>query len=107
MSKFQNSYSVQKIVYKQKCRCFCPIGKADYTNEFTVIIEPAGAPNGMILDYCEIVKFIRESLEGESLLIEEAAYRLKQWLDEDVHPRKVTVESAVNDAVHGDVVVTV
>ena len=40
MPKFQNSYSVQKIVYKQKCRCFCPIGKADYTNEFTVIIEP-------------------------------------------------------------------
>ena len=31
MPKFQNSYSVQKIVYKQKCRCFCPIGKADYT----------------------------------------------------------------------------
>ena len=107
MPKFKNSFSVQKIVYRQKCRCFCPIGKADYTNEFTVIIEPAGAPNGMIPDYCEIDKFIRESLEGESLIIEEAAYRLKQWLDEDVHPRKVTVESAVNDAVHGDVVVTV
>lgn len=107
MPKFQNSYSVQKIVYKQKCRCFCPIGKADYTNEFTVIIEPAGAPNGMIPDYCEIDKFIRESLEGESLVIEEAAYKLKQKIVEDVRPRRVTVESAVNDAVHGDVVVTV
>jgi len=107
MPKFQNSYSVQKIVYKQKCRCFCSIGKADYTNEFTVIIEPAGAPNGMIPDYCEIDKFIRESLEGESLVIEEATYKLKQKIIEDVHPRKVTVESAVNDAVHGNVVVTV
>ena len=61
----------------------------------------------MIPDYCEIDKFIRESLEGESLVIEEATYKLKQKIIEDVHPRKVTVESAVNDAVHGNVVVTV
>ena len=107
MPKFQNSYSVQKIVYKQKCRCFCPIGKADYTNEFTVIIEPAGAPNGMIPDYCEIDKFIRECLEGENLVIEEAASKLKKKLVEDVHPSWIMVESAVNDASHGNVVVMV
>ena len=41
MAKFENRYGVRKIVYKQKCRCFCPIGKADYTNEFTVTMEPA------------------------------------------------------------------
>ena len=40
MAKFENRYGVRKIVYKQKCRCFCPIGKAYYTNEFTVTIEP-------------------------------------------------------------------
>lgn len=33
MAKFENRYGVRKIVYKQKCRCFCPIGKADYTND--------------------------------------------------------------------------
>lgn len=41
MAKFENRYGVRKIVYKQKCRCFCPIGKTDYTNEFTVTMEPA------------------------------------------------------------------
>ena len=55
MAKFENRYGVRKIVYKQKCRCFCPIGKADYTNEFTVTMEPAE----IIPDYCEIDKFIR------------------------------------------------
>lgn len=102
MPKFKNEYGVSKIKYTQKCRCFCPIGKADYTNNFTVTITP----KKWIPDYCEIDKFIRESLEGESLVIEEAAYKLKQKIVEDVHPRKVTVESAVNDAVHGNVVVT-
>ena len=63
MAKFKNRYGVRKIVYKQKCRCFCPIGKADYTNEFTVTME--------------------------------------------VHPSWIMVESAVNDAPHGNVVVMV
>ena len=76
MAKFENRYGVRKIVYKQKCRCFCPIGKADYTNEFTVTMEPAE----IIPDYCEIDKFIRECLEGESLVIEEAASKLKKKL---------------------------
>ena len=56
MAKFENRYGVRKIVYKQKCRCFCPIGKTDYTNEFTVTMEPAE----IIPDYCEIDKFIRD-----------------------------------------------
>ena len=89
MAKFENRYGVRKIVYKQKCRCFCPIGKTDYTNEFTVTMEPAE----IIPDYCEIDKFIRECLEGESLVIED--------------PSWIMVESAVNDAPHGNVVVMV
>ncbi len=33
MPKFKNEYGVSKIKYTQKCRCFCPIGKADYTKQ--------------------------------------------------------------------------
>ena len=95
MAKFENRYGVRKIVYKQKCRCFC--------NEFTVTMEPAE----IIPDYCEIDKFIRECLEGENLVIEEAASKLKKKLVEDVHPSWIMVESAVNDASHGNVVVMV
>lgn len=60
----------------RSCRCFCPIGKADYTNNFTVTITP----KKWIPDYCEIDKFIREQLDGKSLVIEDAACKLKQWL---------------------------
>ena len=42
MAKFENRYGVRKIVYKQKCRCFCPIGKTDYTNELRMC-TPAGS----------------------------------------------------------------
>lgn len=64
-------------------------------------------PAEIIPDYCEIDKFIRECLEGESLVIEEAASKLKKKLVEEVHPRWIMVESAVNDAPHGNVVVMV
>lgn len=103
MPRFKNEYGVSKIKYTQKCRCFCPIGKADYTNNFTVTITP----KKWIPDYCEIDKFIRECLEGENLVIEEAASKLKKKLVEDVHPSWIMVESAVNDASHGNVVVMV
>lgn len=94
---------MSKIKYTQKCRCFCPIGKADYTNNFTVTITP----KKWIPDYCEIDKFIREQLDGKSLVIEDAACKLKQWLTGEIHPYWVEVESDVTDGVHGHVTVTV
>lgn len=103
MPKFANTYEVRKIVYKKSCRCFCPIGKTEYTNDFTVTMEPEDT----IPDYCEIDKFIQECIEGEALVIEEAAHRLKRWIDEYAHPGRISVESAVNDASHGNVVVSV
>ena len=101
--KFKNEYRVSKIKYTQKCRCFCPIGKADYTNNFTVTITP----KKWIPDYCEIDKFIHEQLDGKSLVIEDAACKLKQWLTGKIHPYWVEVESDVTDGVHGHVTVTV
>ena len=103
MPKFKNEYGVSKIKYTQKCRCFCPIGKADYTNNFTVTITP----KKWIPDYCEIDKFIREQLDGKSLVIEDAACKLTQWLTGEIHPYWVEVESDVTDGVHGHVTVTV
>lgn len=103
MPKFKNEYGVSKIKYTQKCRCFCPIGKADYTNNFTVTITP----KKWIPDYCEIDKFIREQLDGKSLVIEDAVCKLKQWLTGEIHPYRVEVESDVTDGVHGHVTVTV
>ena len=88
MPKFKNESGVSKIKYTQKCRCFCPIGKADYTNNFTVTITP----KKWIPDYCEIDKFIREQLDGKSLVID---------------PYWVVVESVVTVGVHGHVTLTV
>ena len=64
-------------------------------------------PKKWIPDYCEIDKFIREQLDGKSLVIEDAACKLKQWLTGEIHPYWVEVESDVTDGVHGHVTVTV
>lgn len=103
IAHFEYINGVSKIKYTQKCRCFCPIGKADYTNNFTVTITP----KKWIPDYCEIDKFIHEQLDGKSLVIEDAACKLKQWLTGKIHPYWVEVESDVTDGVHGHVTVTV
>lgn len=50
---------------------------------------------------------IREQLDGKSLVIEDAACKLKQWLTGEIHPYWVEVESDVTDGVHGHVTVTV
>ena len=56
-----NCYKVKKIIYKQHCRCFCPIGQRHYTNNFTVTISPEET----IPDYCEIDQWIAKNLEGQ------------------------------------------
>ena len=97
-----NCYKVKKIIYKQHCRCFCPIGKRHYTNHFTVTIAPAT----LIPDYCMIDDWIAKNLEGETMLIEDAAKQLQSWLAGELSCA-VSVQDEVNDASHGAVVVEV
>lgn len=97
-----NCYQVKRIKIKQHCRCFCPIGKKHYTNNFTVTI----IPDETIPDYCKIDAWIAENLEGETLLIEEAAMRLQNWLANELSCI-VVVQDEVIDAGHGAVVVEV
>ena len=97
-----NCYKVKKIIYKQHCRCFCPIGQRHYTNNFTVTISPEET----IPDYCEIDQWIAKNLEGETLLIEDAARLLQQWLETELSCG-VSVLDEVFDAGHGAVTVEV
>lgn len=97
-----NIYRVKKIVYKQHCRCFCPLGQKHYTNRFTVTI----IPESRIPDYCKIDKWIIEHLEGETFLIEDAAKQLQRWLASALSC-EVSVLDEVNDATHGTVTVEV
>ena len=80
-----------------------PYWKGRLHEQLTVTITP----KKWIPDYCEIDEFIREQLDGKSLVIEEAACKLKQWLTGEIHPYWVEVESDVTDGVHGHVTVTV
>lgn len=98
----ENKYQVKKITYKQHCRCFCPIGKQHYTNNFTMTI----IPEATIPDYCKIDSWIFDNLEGETLLIEEAAKQLQSWLSDELMC-SVEVQDEVSDASHGHVVVEV
>lgn len=97
-----NHYQVKKITFKQHCRCFCPIGKKHYTNNFTVTI----IPEALIPDYCKIDEWITEHLEGQTLLIEEASKQLQSWLSKELSC-EVQVQNEVTDATHGDVMVEV
>lgn len=103
MATFENTAQVLSIQYYKSCRCYCPLGKAWYTNNFTIDIEPADR----LIDYLDIDAFIAEEIEGKELIIEDAAAKLKAYIKAAIDPVSVEVTTDVTDAGHGDVTVTV
>lgn len=97
----ENKEKVRYIEMYPKARCFCPIGKAWYTNEF----KASFFPNEYYLDYLDVENFINKEIEGKSLTIEEACKKLYDYLYEKVD--NVQVESHVNDATHFPVKVVI
>lgn len=90
----ENKEKVKYIEMYPKARCFCPIGKAWYTNRFKVSVFPRDC----YFDYLDVENFIKEEIEGKSLTIEGACKKLYDYLKKDVED--IQVESHVNDAVH-------
>jgi len=108
MATFSNSsYGVKEIQYHQNCKCYCPFGKAWYTNNFTVTIQPKNTD--LMPDYLDIDSYINEMIKDGEHIIEEAASMLKGFLCANYHyvEEQVTVETSVYDAGHGNVTVIV
>lgn len=95
----ENTYEIKEIQIKSTAKCFCPLGKDWYTNNFTIQF----APGEHIPDYCEMDKWIDQNINGKELIIEAAVSMLHTYLKETYKPLDVIVESHVTDARHSEV----
>ena len=117
MGMFRNTQKVSYIVYEPKTtHNLCPLGQLycdelsrdgskpelpHYTNHFTITL----VPGDFICDYIEVEKWIREKINNETLVIEDAVSMLFNYMMETYKPRHLIVESHVEDAMHGVVTV--
>lgn len=96
-----NDYGVKSITMYPSAKCYCPLGKDWYTNEFEVKMQVKDA----IPDYCEVEAWLDENIRGKSLIIEEAVSKFRQYLEGTYSPASLMVSSSVCDALHFPVVV--
>lgn len=96
----RNDMHVDKIVYRDNLRCYCPLGKSFYTNKLLITI----IPNKHIPDYIKLHEEIL-SLVDKVFIIEEAVASVLDIVAK-CNPLKATVTSYVSDASHPPVVIT-
>ena len=100
--KLKNTQGITRIVMKPKAICFCPLGNDWYTNEFEVEFFP----EEFFPDYCDVEKFLDETIRGKSLIIEDAVKLLYSYFEE-YSPASLKVTSNVFDVTsHSPVSVT-
>lgn len=115
---FENKQGITEIVFQPKnaCHNLCPLGQLlcdklaqnggkpmlpHYTNKFTITFNPGK----VICDYLDVEDWIQENLNDETLTIEDAVSMLFDHLQKTYEPVHLLVESFVDDALHGSVVV--
>lgn len=119
MGMFKNTQRITKIVFEPKlpCHCYCPLGELyckkeaagtgkkemspHYTNHFKITF----LPKEYICDYCDVEDWIREHINDETLIIEDAVDMLFNYIYDTYQPSYLKVESYVPDAVHGPVTI--
>lgn len=115
---FENKQKISEIIFKPReaCHNLCPLGQLycdelakngskprlpHYTNHFKITF----VPDKVICDYLDVEKWIKENLNDETLTIEDAISKLFDYLEDEYKPAYLLVESFVNDALHGEVIV--
>lgn len=91
--KITNEQKIKQIIMKPKAICFCPLGDDWYTNEFEIIMYP----DKYFPDYCDLEKFLNETVRGKSLIIEDAVEKVYKYLNDTYKPYELEVTSRVND----------
>lgn len=97
----ENVFKINEINIDATAKCYCPLGKDWYTNQFTVNMNPSV----FIPDYCELDAFIKEEINGKHLIIEAAVAKLYEHITEKYSPAYLEVVSYVDDAAHSAVTV--
>lgn len=98
----KNEYGIEKISIESTAKCFCPLGKDWYTNQFTITMYPYS----YLPDYCDLDAFIKENINGKHLIIEAAVAMLYEHIAQTYTPSYLEVLSYVDDAAHSAVTVT-
>lgn len=96
-----NDFGIGKITIDCEARCYCPLGKDWYTNQFTIFLEP----DKHIPDYCDIDKFVKSEIENKNFIIEKAVMVLHEYLTMTYEPKSCKVVSYAGDATHSPVTV--
>lgn len=100
---FENTQCVTTIRMMGRTHLYCPMGDDWYT----LVVEMVAEEPETIPDYIDVTKRLEE-MDGESLIIEDAAHALAEFLRGQVgDAAKVEVTASVDDARHVPVVVTV
>lgn len=97
----ENEYGISRIKIESTAKNYCPLGKDWYTNNFTIEIDVADS----IPDYCDIDEYIYMTINGRSMIIEEAVKYLHDFIVNKYNPDKCVVRSYVDDAAHSAVTV--
>lgn len=96
MSTFQNRQKISNITMKPIVRCFCPLGQAWYTGHFAVHFVPSET----IPDYCDIDKWVKDNIDGQCLIIEDAVAAIYEHLQTTYTPAGLHIIADVEDAGH-------
>lgn len=92
---FKNEQGVTKIVMHGTTHLYCPLGDDWYTASATIEVTGPDA----IPDYIDVTKEF-EAMDGERLIIEDAAQRLARFIRWQVGSGAVLVRIDVTDARH-------
>lgn len=101
--KQENKQKIFNITMHPERRLFCPLGEDWYTASLHIEFTP----DRYYPDYCDVDKWLNKNINEQSLTIEDAVRKVNDYLQEEYHPKDVTVTAVVNDATHMPVEVTV
>lgn len=103
MSAFANTMEIDEITMSISAKAYCPLGKDNYTNQFSIMFEPQDT----IPDYIDIEIWVKEHInESKVLTIEDSVHELYEYLLVNYNPSSLKVTSSVDDAAHFPVKVT-
>lgn len=98
-----NVYGIRNVTIDVNAKCFCPLGNDWYTNQFHIDMDVANC----IPDYVELDKWVDENINGQSMIIEAAVAKVREYIVKEYKPISCTVRSYVDDAKHSDVCVSI
>lgn len=99
---FENSKGISRISMRRRFRAYCPIGEKWYSADVSIIVKNPF----MIPDYCEVDKYVDDSVDGSEITIEDAVANIYDFVNSICESHSLLgVVCNVEDAAHMPVTV--